>query len=614
MVLMEKVLSFLQRKNTVIVCLLLIALLGLAVRLYRLDQAPYGALVDEMHFGYIAYSLVETGRDEHGVSWPLVFKGFGDYKLPAYAYLLVPFIALFDLSVMTIRLPSVLIGTINIILMYVVARSFKISIWASLLAAVVMAFSPWPFILSRFGFESNLGLLFWLVGLWLLGTVTEANSTLRKILTGFSFALPWYAYIAFRPITLFILVVYCLYSWWQKKLNFKTVAIILATFFLAIIPMQLPGVGSANTARFKQIGILSDPGIAMNVDEQRTFCSWQAPKVWCYLLWNKPTVVGQNLINRFIKVYSPEFLAVQGELDPAYLSVKGFGQFSYVLYPLFILGLISLVVSKSSATQQLSAQHRLLLLTGLTVSVVPAILSGEPQRVRLSAALPFFILTIVFGSLYLSEVMETLSKIFVDAKLYQKLKTYIMSVVLLVLGSVFIFNTLQYLTDYYYIYTVKNNIMYVSYVRDLMTHLKQYESTHKIFFKPYFPDQMMFYAFYTKYDPKTYQEKAVLGGLEASGFQHTVALDTLEVSEDLLGAHGCTALENNQPTLFVTNLEERGGVDPVYTVSSANGVDVLSFVYDAYEYGRINVANCTNIPADEKARILKEVAAQKAAL
>ena len=48
---------------------------------------------DEAAIGYNAYSLLQTGKDEHGQSWPLHFKSFGDYKPGGYFYLVLPFVS-----------------------------------------------------------------------------------------------------------------------------------------------------------------------------------------------------------------------------------------------------------------------------------------------------------------------------------------------------------------------------------------------------------------------------------------------------------------------------------------------------------------------------------------
>src|SRR6185369_10359962 len=121
----------------VIASLIFLFLLGMGLRLFWLDKAPSGTLIDETHFGYIAYSLLKTGKDEHGTPWPLIFKGFGDQKLPAQVYILLPFIQLFGLSVTAIRLPSVLAGSHSILATYFLLKELTKSRWLGLAGAAV---------------------------------------------------------------------------------------------------------------------------------------------------------------------------------------------------------------------------------------------------------------------------------------------------------------------------------------------------------------------------------------------------------------------------------------------------------------------------------------------
>ena len=46
-----------------------ILILGLALRIIWLDKYPPGFTPDEAAFGYNAYSLIQTGKDEWGTAW-----------------------------------------------------------------------------------------------------------------------------------------------------------------------------------------------------------------------------------------------------------------------------------------------------------------------------------------------------------------------------------------------------------------------------------------------------------------------------------------------------------------------------------------------------------------
>lgn len=149
------------------VLLLAIIFLGFILRIAYIETKPHGVFVDEAALGYSAFSILETGKDEHAVSYPfLFFKSFGDYKPPLYFYSQLPFIKVLGLTNTSVRLPSVIAGTFLILVMYFVLRKLKYNYFSSLFAASIIAFSPWTIYLSRFAFESNLTLLFFSLGLF----------------------------------------------------------------------------------------------------------------------------------------------------------------------------------------------------------------------------------------------------------------------------------------------------------------------------------------------------------------------------------------------------------------------------------------------------------------
>jgi len=92
-----------------------IFLLGFLLRVVAIDKYPIGFNADEASHGYDAYSLLRTGKDQWGKTFPLVFKSFGDYKSPVYTYLTLPSVAAFDLNKFAVRLPNAIIGTLAIV-------------------------------------------------------------------------------------------------------------------------------------------------------------------------------------------------------------------------------------------------------------------------------------------------------------------------------------------------------------------------------------------------------------------------------------------------------------------------------------------------------------------
>jgi len=75
--------------------LMAVLLLAAALRLWSLASVPPHLTPDEAALGYNAYSILKTGRDEHGQFLPIIFKSFGDYKPGLFIYLTIPFVAIF---------------------------------------------------------------------------------------------------------------------------------------------------------------------------------------------------------------------------------------------------------------------------------------------------------------------------------------------------------------------------------------------------------------------------------------------------------------------------------------------------------------------------------------
>jgi 4-amino-4-deoxy-L-arabinose transferase-like glycosyltransferase len=578
-----------------VLCIFVVAL---AVRLYHLDQSPKGALIDEAHFGFIAKSLLLTGKDEHGQSWPIIFKGFGDQKLPGYAYLLIPFVALFDLSVTTIRLPSAFVGALSVILIYVLARKIGFRHWSAWFASVLMAVSPWSFFLSRFGFESNLALFFWLIGLIGLVSTVQYTKPVKNwlfwpVVTGVSFALTWYSYIAYRPITAGLLIALLFIAAVWKRQLLKPIGVVFLTLAVFVSPLFHPAVSASNTARLQQVGLFSDERNVAIINEYRTFCDMQLPLKVCSVVWNKGTLALQTLTARFFHVFSPEFLATSGEANETFLNVKGFGQFTMVVYPLFILGLMEIVLRKKLRVVEW------IILLGLLLAPLPTILAGEPQKVRISALLPFIILVALYGVHRLAEILK-------DIKIKQLPKGFLPLVVGGTFVVIFLTSTVSYMVDFFTVQTIKNDYMYQSYLRTLFPVIKEKYNDQTLLIKPFFSDPTMFYAFHTNMDPSEYQRQAVLGPLEGSGFQHTIAIDKVKVIESGYLDAFCKAVAADTPTLYLT--DERAPDSVVLERGrSENGAMTYAFLYDALTSGRLHVMECNDIPLAERQQINKEV-------
>jgi len=136
-----------------------ILIIAVLLRVWNLTDFPPSLNWDEASLGYNAYSLLKTGRDEWGMIMPTILRAFGDYKLPVYSYMAVPWQMIFGQTVVAIRLVSVLAGVLTVLVVYRLGGK-----WAALVAAVI----PWSVFLSRIALEANLAVLMLSLGLALL--------------------------------------------------------------------------------------------------------------------------------------------------------------------------------------------------------------------------------------------------------------------------------------------------------------------------------------------------------------------------------------------------------------------------------------------------------------
>jgi 4-amino-4-deoxy-L-arabinose transferase-like glycosyltransferase len=132
-----------------------ILVLAAVLRLAALDQTPPPIHADEAPNAWNAYTLLKTGKDQYGVSWPIFYiRAFGDYRTASYAYALVPFQSLGGMNVWTTRLPAAFGGIISVLLSYLIAARF-FGVPTALVAAAMLALNPWHLQISRWGHEAS---------------------------------------------------------------------------------------------------------------------------------------------------------------------------------------------------------------------------------------------------------------------------------------------------------------------------------------------------------------------------------------------------------------------------------------------------------------------------
>lgn len=146
--------------------LVILFVIGVFLRFYKLGFVPNGLVRDEISSGYNSWLISKTGKDEWGEALPLHLRAFGEWKLPGYIYLLIPFVRLIGLNALGVRLLSTLAGVGSIFIWYRL-WSEKEDKLTGMISALLILFSFWIFPIIRIGFQPNLAVFFFLLG-WLL--------------------------------------------------------------------------------------------------------------------------------------------------------------------------------------------------------------------------------------------------------------------------------------------------------------------------------------------------------------------------------------------------------------------------------------------------------------
>ena len=174
-----------------------ILLVGFLLRGIGLGVVPPAVNSDEWLKAFDGASVYRTGRDHHGESWPLFFRQSGEYSPPLYIYFAGLFSAPFGVNARTTRLPSAVLGTVSILLVYGFVKAWE-GRRVALAAAALAALSPWGVHYSRIGWEAvTLGPLL-LGGLWAWVGWTRTFRLSRLAVSALCFALSFYAYPAAR--------------------------------------------------------------------------------------------------------------------------------------------------------------------------------------------------------------------------------------------------------------------------------------------------------------------------------------------------------------------------------------------------------------------------------
>ncbi len=310
-------------------------MLGLTLRLLGLDSNPISLFGDEVDVGYHAYSLLKTGRDYYGQFLPTYIHSLSEWRAPLLMYITIPSIAIFGLNEWGVRIPSVLFGSLSIIIMYLLTKLTTKNRRVALFAAFLLAITPWHIHYSRTGFEVSLLLFLILTGTYSL--IEGLNNHKWLTVGSISFTLTLYTYstaIVFTP--LFILFVLFINLGKIKQIKVSRLFVPGIVFLAGLLPILFNIIWGQAALRFNQNSIFANPSTIEKIDKFR-----QEGKLLSFEKYfhNKPLSLGKNLLGNYFISFSPQFLFIDG--DPIFRhSIHEMGELYWTFLPLILIGII----------------------------------------------------------------------------------------------------------------------------------------------------------------------------------------------------------------------------------------------------------------------------------
>lgn len=479
---------------------LIIVLLTFFLRIYKVNQYPMGLNADEAALGYNAYSLLKTGRDEFGHPWPINFQSFNDWKPGFYVYLTIPFVAILGLNEWAVRLPSVILGSLTVAIVYFLAKKIfqEKKAFFPIAAAFLLAISPWHLHFSRGAWETNVATFLITLGIYFFYLALEKPK--YYFLSVLSLVLSMFTYHSARVVApLLGLGIFIFY--WRKiftKENFRQLVLssVFGVFSLGVLFFSMTG--QAGTSRFSGVGIFADQGPLGRLIEMRDQHT-EPYSLWSKILHNKVLEYFIQFGDNYLRHFGGNFLFISGD-EIQRNRVPEMGQMYLLEAPFLILGFYFLLKKRP--------QNYQFIFWWLAVAPVASAMTFQsPHAIRaLNMVVPLTLIAAYGLVNSLSFLKKELSPIF-----------YFVAFGLLVL--VYSWNFGFYLHQYYVHYPQTYPYAWEGGFRDLVSYIQSQENRfEKIYVTNHYDQPYILFAFYLKYPPEKLQKEAKLTSRDQFSF------------------------------------------------------------------------------------------------
>lgn len=473
--------------------LFLILVLGTFLRFTRITSVPPSLSHDETAIAYNAYSILQTGKDEYGVSYPLLFRSFDDYKLPGMVYATVPSVAIFGNTAMGARFPSAFLGSLTILIVYLLvyeifraarAHVGKTTLHAPSLygaaAAFFFAISPWHINFSRQLFESNGALFFLSVAIYAL--LLSLRNIRFLMLAAALMGVSVYFYYSVRLVIPCILLAYWIINRKHIAQNIPIALLSLCIGIVTLIPIGRQMFTPGGLERISIVSIVNDPNYLRWKD---TFIDIYAkqPTIVRKVIFNRKTALGMAILDNYWKNVAPLHVFASG--------TSTYGLQHPFEIPFIFVGILFLIT--------IPAPGKWLLIVWFLAALLPGALStNQPNALRTLLAAPFFSICSGLGAI---SIMTSIGE---RKRLWYGIVPF---------GLLLVFFFYAFYQSYFVVNPTRNALAFGDGYEQMIAYVRNHESLYdRVVISGYYWRPYIFMLYWNKVDPAAYQREGSRSG------------------------------------------------------------------------------------------------------
>lgn len=451
-----------------------------------MGQVPPCLNADEVAFGYNAYSLLKTGRDEYGAFFPLRLKSFEDYKLPLYTFFTIPFITLFGFNDFSIKALNIAIGVAFVPLIYLIVKELFEKEEIAIIASFLVAINPGIYILTRHAHEGVIGALFILLTFYFLIKFLKTKKTIFFLAANISLLLNAFSYQTGRIYLVFFFLLEMIVLWRMKGRKASKFIILIAIVLFSFYFDFKYGLNRVNNLFF-----LKNPGFQLRLNE---YIGEHPTRIW----HNKLTEGIREVSNRYLLQLSPEFFLIRGDTNWRF-GFENIGLLTPIEYIAFFIGMYFLF--------RRNERFRYLLLYIFFITPFNNTLTWQDASLIRNYVILFPLLIIIAYGVYYSVI-----------SLQRNVIAWILIVGLLMLFIFYRLNSFDIYFNHYPKRAVVSRAWQCGY-KELSQYVgANYKRFERFLITERHGQPYIFMLYYLKFDPREYQKQAKISVPDKYGF------------------------------------------------------------------------------------------------